>query len=148
RRRGSAAGGRARDDRRRRHALLLRGEDGDLARRPRRHALGVVREDRRQRPVRRRDHVLHADLLRLTPRPPPATGAPDSGRERPRRGPMRSVCQLAAPTLAPMAASTTAAIPSMPRAFGWTGAAAFPGMSGSTQRTLLLRQASRPMLGV
>jgi hypothetical protein len=36
----------------------------------------------------------------------------------------------------------------LPRALGWTGAAALPAMSGSTQRVPLLRQASLPMLGV
>lgn len=45
-------------------------------------------------------------------------------------------------------AATTAAIPVMPLRFGWNGAAGLPGISGSTQRTELLMQASWPMLAV
>jgi hypothetical protein len=39
-------------------------------------------------------------------------------------------------------------MPAMPRALGWTGAAALAGMMGSTHRVPDDRQASRPMLGV
>ncbi len=57
RRRGHRCGGpnrrqRHRDHRRRRHRVLLCREDRDLGARPGRTALGVVRQDRRCRPVR------------------------------------------------------------------------------------------------
>src|SRR6201999_1527512 len=46
----------------------------------------------------------------------------------------------------PIAASSTAAAPTIPALLGWTGAVSSLGMSGSTQRTELDLQASCPTL--
>ena len=54
RRRGPPVRGGDRDDRGRRHGVLLRREDRDLGPRPGRHALGVVRQARRRRSDRER----------------------------------------------------------------------------------------------